>query len=156
LDGKSTDWTLVNLKSSFASDIHPVQYTSKDGKHTSNCIPLMALLKSQAVPTEFKMDPSADPKRKNFNLRLAVVLQGADGYTMTFSLGELMPELGNKEAWIALDEDDKPLAERGGGLKLIVPGESMPARNVHSLVNIAVVDPSQLVSPNPATQPAAP
>ena len=37
-----------------------------------------------------------------------------------------MPEIGKKEAWIALDQDDKPLAERGGGLRLIVPGEEMP------------------------------
>ena len=69
-DGKSTDWTLANLKTTFASDIHPVQYTSKDGKHTSNCIPLMSLLKSQAVPTEFKMDPEGESgDTKNFNLR---------------------------------------------------------------------------------------
>jgi hypothetical protein len=103
------------------------------------------------VPVALKMDPSADPKLKNHNLRLAVVVEGADGYTATFSLGELMPEIGGKEAWLALDEDGKPLPQRL--VKLVVPADQKPARWVRDVVSITIVDPTAAIT-RPATQRA--
>ena len=138
----SGDWSAARIGSDLAADVKPVKYTSKGQPHEANAISVIALLKAAGVPTELKMDPTADPKVKNFAIRLAVVVQGRDGYTATLSFAELLAEVGNREAWLALDSDGKPLGENEGPAKLIVPGDAKPARWVRGLATITVVDPT--------------
>jgi hypothetical protein len=88
------------------------------------------------------MDPKADPHVKNYNLRLVVVIEGGDGYITTFSVAELLPEIGGREAWLVFDEDGKPLPERDGALKVIVPADQKPARWVRDVTCITVVNPA--------------
>jgi len=144
-DGTAQTWAPARIKEVLASDLK--------AKHTANAIPLLALLEGAGVPVALKMDPKADPKSKNYNLRLAVVIEAGDGYTATFSLAELMPEIGGKEVWLALDEDGKPLTERDGLARMIVPSDKMPARWVRDVVGISVVDPAAATT-RPATQRA--
>jgi hypothetical protein len=147
-DGAIQTWTLAKLKETCAADIKPVEFTSRGEKHTSNGVPLLAVLKAAGVPVDLKMDPKADPRLKNYNLRFAVVVQGGDGYTATFSLAELQPEIGAREAWLVFDEDGKPLPDRDGAMKLIVPTDQKPARWVRNVATVTVIDPS------PTTRPA--
>jgi hypothetical protein len=148
-DGSPQAWTAARLRTDLAAEIKPIEFTLRGQKHTANAIPLLAVLKAAGAPVALKMDPKADPHVKNYNLRLAVVVQAGDGYTATFSLAELLPEIGKREAWLALDEDGKPLPERDGVVKLIVPTDQMPGRWVRDVTSIAVIDPAA-----PATRPA--
>jgi Oxidoreductase molybdopterin binding domain len=152
-EGTSQAFSAARLKATLASDLKTVGYDSHDQKHTCTGVPLLALLKAAGVPITLKMDPKADPHMKNYNLRLAVVVQGGDGYTATFSLAELLPEIGGREAWLALDEDGKPLPERDGSMKLIVPADQRPARWVRNVTNVSVIDPTTAAT-GPTTQPA--
>ena len=150
-DGTSTDWTPDALKAQFPNDIHNVIYTGEDDKqHKCNCVPLLTVLHAQHVETELHMDPKADPKLKNFNLRYVIVIVGKDGYTTVLSLGELIDDIGNKSAWLALDQDNAPLSERDAPIKLLVPQDGMHARWVHEIATITVVDPTLIATTRPA------
>ena len=66
--------------------------------------------------------------------------QGFDGYTVDFSLPELLPEFGHHAVWVALDEDGKPLTGETGPASLLVPDDVKAGRWVHGLTAITVVD----------------
>jgi DMSO/TMAO reductase YedYZ molybdopterin-dependent catalytic subunit len=95
------------------------------------------------------MDPKADPKTKNSQLRLVVIVEARDGYTVAFSLAELLADVGNRPVWLSLELDGQPLSERDGPIRLIVPEDQKPARWVHSVKSISMVDESR-----PTTRPA--
>jgi len=147
---KPGDWTVSRIQGELASEIKSVQYASKGQSHTSNCVSLLSILKAAGVQTELKMDPKADPKLKNYELRLAVVVEGRDGYVATFSLAELLADVGNRPVWLALDVDGQPLELRDEPMKLIVPEDQKPARWVHAIQTITVINAA-----SPTTQPAS-
>jgi len=144
-----SDWTITRLKSEFAEQIKPVDYMSHGQHHTANSIPLLALLKKCGVPTEIKMDHASDPRTKNLPLRLAIIVRASDGYAATISLAELLPDFGNKEAWLAMDMDGKPLSEKDGPLRLIIPSDGKPGRWVHGITAIVVLDAATAGEPKP-------
>ncbi len=144
-----SDWTVERIRKELADQIKPVQYSSRGDKHTSNCVPLIALLKAADVDTEMKMDPKADPKTKNRLMRLIAVIRASDGYSVVFSLAEISPSIGKTTVWVALDIDGQDLPPRDAPMKLIVPTDGMPARSVHALQTITILDESA-----PTTQPS--
>jgi hypothetical protein len=131
---KPTEWTVAKLKETFAAQLKQLEYTIKGQKHVSTCVPLLAIVQAA--------EPVTDPKHKNFAMRLAVVVRAADGYAATFGMGELMPDVANHSAWIAIDVDGQPLSGREAPTKLIVPGDAKPARAVWGVRQIDVVDPT--------------
>jgi hypothetical protein len=133
---KPSDWTVAQLTQQLGAEIKPVDYNSHGSKHTFDCVPLLSVLKAAGGATDFVMQPGADPKVKNPQLRFAVIVSGRDGYTVVFSLAELLPDIGNRAVWVALDEDGKPLPDRDGPVRLIVPDDKMPARAVHEVGSI--------------------
>ncbi|HEY2587508.1 MAG TPA: hypothetical protein VGI81_17310 [Tepidisphaeraceae bacterium] len=137
---KPTDWSIAKLKEAFADQLKQVEYTAKGQKHVSTCVPLLAIVQAA--------EPVTDPKHKNFAMRLAVVVRAADGYAATFGLGDLMPDVGNHPAWIAIDMDGQPLSGREAPAKLIVPGDAKPTRAVWGVARIDVVDPTVAGQPN--------
>jgi hypothetical protein len=147
----SSDVTASQIRSQLAAEIKPVAYRSKGADHTFGCVPLVSVLKGAGVQTDFVMQPGADPKKKNLMLRRVVIITGADGYTVVFSLAELLPSVGNRIVWLAVDEDGKPLPEKEAPMRLIVPDDKMPARAVHQVASIDVEEISA-----PTTQPANP
>jgi len=145
-----TDWTADQLKQQFAGEIKQIHFTSKGQPHVSDCVALLSLLKAAGAPTDFKMTPGADPKTKNLPLRLVVVVAGRDGYAVTFSLAELLPQFGNKDVWLALDIDGNPLVEHDGPARLIVPDDVKPGRWVYAVTSVTVIDTS---TTQPSSQP---
>jgi hypothetical protein len=137
-----SDWTTDQLKTQFAAQIKSVDYESHGQKHTSTAVPLLAVLKAAGVGTDLKMDPKADPKTKNAALRMIVVVRGSDGYTVSLSLAELLPDIGNHDAWLALDADGAPLHDNEVPAKLILPADVKPGRWVRGIASISVADPS--------------
>ncbi len=130
---KGQSWTAEQLESDFAKDVKTISYAGKDGsKHTATAVQVMDLVNAAG--------PALDAKVKNDELRLIVVVEGRDGYVATFALAELMPAIGNKEAFVALDADGKALAERDSPAELIVPGDQKPERWVHGIKMIRIID----------------
>ena len=147
---KPGDWTVDRVRTELAADVATISYTGHDGKkHTSMAVPLLSLLKASGLQTQLKSSPNADPKTKHFELRLAVAVQGHDGYVAAFSLSELQPDLGNRHVWLAFDTDGQPLAASDGPMKLVASDDAKPARWVHAVQTISVVN----VAP-PTTKPS--
>jgi hypothetical protein len=144
-------WSVEQLQTQLATEIRPVEYKSKGVTHTFSCVPLVSVLKAAGVQTDFAMQGKTNPKVKNPQMRQAIVVSGRDGYTVVFSLAEALPMVGNRAIWVALEEDGKPLSQSDGPVRLIVPEDKMPARGVHQVASIDVVELSATT-----TQPASP
>lgn len=80
----------------------------------------------------------APDKPHGKDLRLYVVVEGADGYAAVFSLAEINPDLRDATVLIADSMDGKPLGDNGP-LQLVVTGEKRPARWVRNLARIRVL-----------------
>jgi hypothetical protein len=74
------------------------------------------------------------------SMRLVLLAQGADGYTVAFSFAELDASLGARKVYLVNRGDDKPLAE-DGPWRLIVPQDARAARWVRQLSRLTVVAP---------------
>jgi hypothetical protein len=109
-------------------------------------------LKAAGAPVELKMDSKSDPGLKSYSLRFVAVARGRDGYVVAFSLAELLPEIGNRHVWLALDEDGQPMSEQDGPMRLLSPDDQKPARGVHQLAEIAIVDTAAATT-RPTTAP---
>jgi hypothetical protein len=145
VDGSATTqpsvWNIDQLKQLPGAPTTQVSYQTHDGSpHHSTCVALLDVLRAAGITSEIKMDPKADPKTKHRALRLIVTARATDGYAVVFSLPELLPDIGHHAAWIALDEDDAPLADRDAPVKLIVPDDVKPARWVHGVDELSVDD----------------
>jgi hypothetical protein len=143
-----TDWSAGQLQKQFASEITSIDYAGHGPKHTYHCISLVSLLKAAGAPVDLKMEPKADPKLKSYSLRFVVVVRGRDGYVVAFSLAELLPDMGNRHAWVALDEDGQPISEQNGPIRLLSPDDQKPARSVHQLSEITIVNTAAATQPD--------
>ena len=140
---KPAKWTAESLRKQFAAEIKPIEYTSRGQKHSAQCLALSSVLHEAGADAQMKMGPDVAPAMKNHALRLAVIVSSVDGYTATFSLAELLPDIGNTAAWIAFDLDGKMLPEGADHVRLIVASDKKPARNVRDVQTINVVDVSK-------------
>lgn len=70
-----------------------------------------------------------------------VVSVGArDGYHVAFALAELDPSLGNRTVVLADRCNGAPLSAGDGPWRLVVPGESRPARWIRQVDSIRVLE----------------
>ena len=95
-------------------------------------VSLLAALKAAGLKTAENLRGPA--------LRLVVVATAADGYVVTFSLAELDPTIGAKQVLLVHSVDGSPLPESTGPWRLVVPGDSRPARWVRALQRISIRD----------------
>lgn len=72
-------------------------------------------------------------------LSMLVVATAADGYRVTFTLGELDASLGKAPVLVAEKCDAKPLAAADGPLRLVVEGEARGARSVRQLTGVVLL-----------------
>jgi DMSO/TMAO reductase YedYZ molybdopterin-dependent catalytic subunit len=81
------------------------------------------------------------PDRESRNERLAhvVLVTGADGYKIAFSIGELDPALGNARAMLAIAGEKGALGTTEGGMaRLILQGDHRQLRSIGNVVKIEV------------------
>ncbi len=62
-----------------------------------------------------------------------VVATASDGYQIVFSLAELDPALTGSEIIVADSADGKPLVEKQGPFRVVVPRDTRPTRSVRML-----------------------
>ena len=142
-----TTMSVDDVKTTFASSIKTITFTLHGQTHSADAVPLLNVLKNSGLQVDLKMDPKADPKTKNLPLRQTVIITGKDGYASAIAVAELLPDIGNHEAYLAIDRDGAPLADRSAPVELIVPGDVKPGRWVRGVASISIL------SPSPATQP---
>lgn len=78
-----------------------------------------------------------DPAVRNSRVAMFVVARGSDGYAAVISLGEVDPQLAAQPILVAYEADGAPLGATGQ-LRLIVPNDRHPTRNVSRLATIEV------------------
>ena len=132
---KPAQWTAESLSKAFAGDVKTISYTLKGEKGQAQCVPLLAMVQAAK--------PRLNAKIKNHQLAFVLIVRAEDGYTVAFSLGELLPAYGKREVWLALDHDGKPLTEKEGPVALLVPEDEKPSRWVHRVTGITVMDGTQ-------------
>jgi hypothetical protein len=143
IDGTATSqpstWTVDQLKQQPAIPTTQIAYQTHDGSsHHSTCVSLLDVLHAAGVPIQIKMTPKADPRTKHRALRMIVTARATDGYIVVFSLGELLPDIGHRSVWLALDQDGEPFAGNDAPVKLISPDDIKPARWVHGVQELSV------------------
>jgi hypothetical protein len=124
---KSAEWTPEKLATlpHVTVTVHN-EHTKAD--ETYGGVPLIALLTPLGVTDK--------PRGKDF--RLYVVAAGSDGYEVTYSIGEVTPDVSTATVIVADSEGGKPIAA-DGPLKLVATGEKRPARWVRNLAAIRVM-----------------
>ena len=94
-------------------------------------VPLAAILKQAGVPQGAQIRGKA--------MAIYVLAQGADGYQVLFSLPELDSDFEDSDVLVADTMGGKPINEKLGPLRLVVPHDKRPARWVRMLTGIKVV-----------------
>lgn len=125
---KELQLTLADLK-----QLPRTSVTAKDhggATHTYEGVALQALLAKAGVPQ------GGDIRGKK--MTLYVLVEAGDGYRAVFSLAELDADFSGTQVLVADTADGKPLAEKEGPLRLVVPGDKRPARWVRMLKIITV------------------
>jgi hypothetical protein len=71
-------------------------------------------------------------------LRTIVVITATDGYEVVFSLPETDPAFTDRLIVLADTKDGKPLPEKEGPFRIVVPAEKRPARWIRNVRTIAI------------------
>jgi len=71
-----------------------------------------------------------------------VRVTGTDGYQVVFGLGELDADMGAAKVVLVDRHEGKPLDEKDGPLRLVVPGDQRPARWVRNVATIELLSAS--------------
>lgn len=71
-----------------------------------------------------------------------LLFRARDGYAVLFSLAELDETLGNSPAILATQCGGKPLDEKSGPYRLLVPGEQRPARAMRQVSSVELLVPA--------------
>lgn len=132
---KPAVWNAGDLRRIFAGKIRDITYTLKGHPHTAKALPLYAVIE--------QVQPRYNPHIKNHSLQFVVEVQGRDGYTADFTVAELSPEIGGRNVWLAVEEDGAPLADESAPAEVVSPDDRKPARWVHGVAAITVVDTAQ-------------
>lgn len=72
------------------------------------------------------------------HLATTLLITASDGYRVALSLGEIEPTLGKAKVVLADRQDGKPLDAKQGPFRLVVEGDSRPARSARNVVAIEV------------------
>jgi DMSO/TMAO reductase YedYZ molybdopterin-dependent catalytic subunit len=135
---KPGEWTPARLARDLAPNVETVRYSMIGSQHTAACVLLLSLVEAA--------QPRIDSGQKSHRVGFVIVLRARDGYTTSFSLGELSPDLGDRKVWLALDADGKPLPENEGPVRLLIPGEGMEHHHrwMFGISTISVLDGAKL------------
>jgi hypothetical protein len=108
-----------------------VRATDSGGKESEfDGIPLVELLKAAGVKFGGDLRGPA--------LATYLVVEATDGYRAVFALPELDPECTDRVVLLADRRDGKPLDEKQGPLRVIVPGEKRHSRWVRQVIALRI------------------
>lgn len=125
-------WTTARLRETFDKQIQTVHYTLHDKEMSAQCVPLLTVLEASRLRLK--------TERKGAQLAMVVVVRGLDGYCIALGLGEMLPEIGGRQIWLALDADGKPLSDKEAPVRLLIPKGKKPARWLFGIASVTLVD----------------
>ncbi|MBV9480436.1 MAG: molybdopterin-dependent oxidoreductase [Acidobacteria bacterium] len=77
---------------------------------------------------------------KGPQLATCLLVEAADGYRVVIALPELDPAFTDKQMVLAFQRDDKPLGEKEGPYRIVIPDEKRMARWVRRVTMLRIVD----------------
>jgi DMSO/TMAO reductase YedYZ molybdopterin-dependent catalytic subunit len=107
--------------------------TARDETATYEGVSMREILARAGVP--------AGEALRGPELAKVVMLTGADGYRVAFSLAEFDPAFTDRARLLADTKDGQPLGGTAAPYPLILEGEKRPARWVRQVVSLEVVTP---------------
>ena len=90
-----------------------------------------AMFEGPLLWTVLEHEGAIDPAKPREQVRLAVLVQGHDGYAATLALGEISPAFEGKQVILADKQDGQALPS--GHYRLVVPGDRMGGRSVRDV-----------------------
>ncbi|MFN8377364.1 MAG: molybdate ABC transporter substrate-binding protein [Anaerolineae bacterium] len=84
--------------------------------------------------------PNLNGDVRNDKLSMVLVITGADGTQAVVSWGEIDPEYANAPVLLAYAENDAPLAEGQGPVRLVVPTDARGGRYISAISNVSLRD----------------
>jgi hypothetical protein len=73
-------------------------------------------------------------------LASCLLVEAADGYRAVIALPELDPDFTDKEVLLAYLQDGKPLDDKAGPFRIVIPEEKRMARWVRQVIKLKIVD----------------
>lgn len=119
---RPTSITLESARQNWPSEVAPLEYVLKGRTESGFAVKLVKILESVGIDSG---------PNKGDSLRLAVLAVGSDQYVAVFSLGELLPDFGNRDVYLVWSED-------GENLRVISLHEAKAGRSVYKLVKLEV------------------
>src|SRR5215471_18255559 len=77
---------------------------------------------------------------KGKRLSSCLLVEAADGYRVVIALPELDPSFTDKQIVLAFQRDEKPLGEKEGPYRIVIPDEKRMARWVRQVTVLKIVD----------------
>lgn len=77
---------------------------------------------------------------KGTRLALCLLVEAADSYRVVIALPEVDPAFTAKQVILAFLRDDKPLGEKEGPYRIVIPDEKRMARWVRQVTALKIVD----------------
>lgn len=114
-----------------------VEWADKSGAHKFTGVRLDKVLTANGFA---EGGGGGAPKQKHVGLRSVLVATSADGFVSVFSVGELLDGLGPTTAFIAWEQDGKPLPKEHGTFRLVVPTDKRGSRSSYQLTSLRVLD----------------
>jgi hypothetical protein len=99
---------------------HPIKASEHGTPATFEGVILSDVLAKVGVPFGEKLRGKA--------LSQYLLVEAADGYRSVFALPELDPAFSEKRVYLVTKRDGKPLSEKEGPFRIVVPDEKRPAR----------------------------
>jgi hypothetical protein len=86
--------------------------------------------------------PSGDSLRGK-SLTLVVRVTGNDNYAVVFALAEFDPGFSNRTIILADQQDSQPLPDNAAPFRIVIPGDTHPARWVRQVKSIEIIPLTQ-------------
>jgi hypothetical protein len=93
-------------------------------------VTLGAILERAGVPRGEKL--------RGPGLRAIVIITATDGYKVVFTVAETDPAFNDRLIILADTKDGKPLPEKEGPFRIVVPSEKRPARWIRNVKTIGI------------------
>jgi hypothetical protein len=77
---------------------------------------------------------------KGKRLASCLLVEAADGYSVVFALPEIDPAFNDKQIVLAFSKDGKPLDDKEGPYRIVIPEEKRLARWVRQVTTLKIAD----------------
>ena len=117
------------------ADIEALPHTKAPGRGAVPVTYEGVLLRAVLEKAGVDLDQGLRGKR----MALCLLVEAADGYRAVIALPEISPAFDNKQIVLAFMRDGKPLDDKEGPYRVIVPEDKMMARWVRQVTTLKIV-----------------